>query len=186
MTTLHVLRVFVGPGRTGGNPLGVFLDGAAIEAEPRQTVTVECGFAETGGQWNGHAYRKELYEQVVEGLLGEMALGAGTLTRVVSALAGADADPDRRELDRIGGGGPGPRPALRNAGSGRYSRESSARKCVRLVGARGLTTSISFSWPDEGPALAGGWFDYPDKTRALAAMEQAGTTEQRRCVLCKA
>jgi hypothetical protein len=27
----------------------------------------------------------------------------------------------------------------------------------------------------------GGWFDYPDKERALAAMEQAGTTEQR-CV----
>jgi hypothetical protein len=32
----------------------------------------------------------------------------------------------------------------------------------------------------------GGWFDYPDKERALAAMEQAGTTEQRRCQLCKA
>ncbi len=32
----------------------------------------------------------------------------------------------------------------------------------------------------------GGWFDYPDKERALAAMEQAGTTEQRRCSLCKA
>ncbi|HEY6288035.1 MAG TPA: hypothetical protein VIW48_01195 [Nitrospiraceae bacterium] len=32
----------------------------------------------------------------------------------------------------------------------------------------------------------GGWFDYPDKERALAAMEQAGTTEQRRCTLCKA
>jgi hypothetical protein len=32
----------------------------------------------------------------------------------------------------------------------------------------------------------GGWFDYPDKERALAAMEQAGTTEQRRCPLCKA
>ena len=32
----------------------------------------------------------------------------------------------------------------------------------------------------------GGWFDYPDKERALAAMEQAGATEQRRCALCKA
>ena len=53
------------------------------------------------GRWNGHAYRKELYEQVVEGLLGEMALGAGTLTGVVSALAGSGAGPDRRELDRI-------------------------------------------------------------------------------------
>lgn len=32
----------------------------------------------------------------------------------------------------------------------------------------------------------GGWFDYPDKERALAAMEQAGTNEQRRCALCNA
>lgn len=31
----------------------------------------------------------------------------------------------------------------------------------------------------------GGWFDYPDKERALAAMEQAGTTFQRKCTLCK-
>ena len=29
MTTLHVLRVFIGPDGRGGNPLGVFLDGAA-------------------------------------------------------------------------------------------------------------------------------------------------------------
>jgi hypothetical protein len=31
----------------------------------------------------------------------------------------------------------------------------------------------------------GGWFDYPDKERALAAMETSGTTDQRRCALCK-
>ncbi|MCP9455056.1 MAG: hypothetical protein NNA18_02955 [Nitrospira sp.] len=31
----------------------------------------------------------------------------------------------------------------------------------------------------------GGWFDYPDKERALHAMEQAGVGEQRRCPLCK-
>jgi predicted PhzF superfamily epimerase YddE/YHI9 len=47
MTTLHVLRVFVGPDGGGGNPLGVFLDGATIGAERRQEVTVELGFAET-------------------------------------------------------------------------------------------------------------------------------------------
>lgn len=47
VTTLHVLRVFVGPDGGGGNPLGVFLDGAAIEAERRQAVTVELGFSET-------------------------------------------------------------------------------------------------------------------------------------------
>ena len=31
----------------------------------------------------------------------------------------------------------------------------------------------------------GGWYDYPDKERALAAMEQAGPTDLRRCPLCK-
>ena len=31
----------------------------------------------------------------------------------------------------------------------------------------------------------GGWFDYPDKERALAAMEVAGTSDERKCALCK-
>lgn len=31
----------------------------------------------------------------------------------------------------------------------------------------------------------GGWFEYPDKERALAALEQAGTSKQIRCPLCK-
>jgi predicted PhzF superfamily epimerase YddE/YHI9 len=47
MTTLQVLHVFVGPDGRGGNPLGVFLDGAAIPAERRQAVAAELGFSET-------------------------------------------------------------------------------------------------------------------------------------------
>ena len=47
MTTLHVLRVFVGPGGRGGNPLGVFTDGLAIPADRRQAVAAELGFSET-------------------------------------------------------------------------------------------------------------------------------------------
>lgn len=47
MTTLHVVRVFVGPDGRGGNLLGVFLDGAAILPERRQAVTVDLGFSET-------------------------------------------------------------------------------------------------------------------------------------------
>ena len=31
----------------------------------------------------------------------------------------------------------------------------------------------------------GGWFDYPDKERALLAMEQSGTSLQLKCTLCK-
>jgi predicted PhzF superfamily epimerase YddE/YHI9 len=46
-TTLHVLRVFLGPGDRGGNGLGVFLDGPSIPQDRRQPVATELGFAET-------------------------------------------------------------------------------------------------------------------------------------------
>lgn len=47
MTQLHILRVFLGPGGEGGNPLGVFLDGAAIPPAERQAVAADLGFSET-------------------------------------------------------------------------------------------------------------------------------------------
>jgi predicted PhzF superfamily epimerase YddE/YHI9 len=47
MTELTVLRVFVGADGRGGNPLGVFLDGAAIPPERRQAVAAELGYSET-------------------------------------------------------------------------------------------------------------------------------------------
>lgn len=47
MTTLDVLRVFVGPDGRGGNPLGVFRDGLAIEPSRRQAVAADLGFSET-------------------------------------------------------------------------------------------------------------------------------------------
>jgi predicted PhzF superfamily epimerase YddE/YHI9 len=47
MAELHVLRVFVAPGGTGGNLLGVFLDGAAVPEGRRQAVAADLGFSET-------------------------------------------------------------------------------------------------------------------------------------------
>jgi predicted PhzF superfamily epimerase YddE/YHI9 len=44
---LHVLRVFVNEDGAYGNPLGVFLDGAAVPAERRQAIATELGFSET-------------------------------------------------------------------------------------------------------------------------------------------
>jgi predicted PhzF superfamily epimerase YddE/YHI9 len=44
---LHVLRVFCAPDGSGGNPLGVFLDGGEVPAEERQRVAAELGFSET-------------------------------------------------------------------------------------------------------------------------------------------
>ena len=47
MTTFHVVRVFVGPDGGGGNPLGVFLDGAAVPDGRRLAVAAALGFSET-------------------------------------------------------------------------------------------------------------------------------------------
>ncbi len=47
MTQLHVVRVFIGPGDTGGNLLGVFLDGGVIPPDRRLAITAELGFSET-------------------------------------------------------------------------------------------------------------------------------------------
>ena len=47
MPTLHVLRVFVGDGGAGGNPLGVFLDGGEVPEDERQGVAADLGFSET-------------------------------------------------------------------------------------------------------------------------------------------
>jgi len=47
MPDLHVLRVFAGPDGSGGNPLGVVLDGAAVPAARRQEVAADLGFSET-------------------------------------------------------------------------------------------------------------------------------------------
>ena len=47
MPRLHVLRVFVGDGGAGGNPLGVFLDGAQVAVGERQGIAADLGFSET-------------------------------------------------------------------------------------------------------------------------------------------
>lgn len=47
MSTLHVVRVFLGPGGDGGNPLGVFLDSSAVPADRRQAVAGDLGCSET-------------------------------------------------------------------------------------------------------------------------------------------
>ncbi len=47
MATLHVLKVFVGEGGAGGNPLGVFLDDREVPERNRQRVAADLGFSET-------------------------------------------------------------------------------------------------------------------------------------------
>jgi predicted PhzF superfamily epimerase YddE/YHI9 len=44
---LHVLRVFVDDDGSGGNPLGVFLDGRAVAPASRQAIASDLGLGET-------------------------------------------------------------------------------------------------------------------------------------------
>lgn len=53
------------------------------------------------GRSPGHAYRRELYEQVVEGLLAEASLGAASIAGVVGELGRTDAAPNRPARDQI-------------------------------------------------------------------------------------
>lgn len=41
------------------------------------------------------------------------------------------------------------------------------------------------SVPTKSDFWEGGWFDYPDKERAVIAMEQSGTSDSRKCTLCR-
>jgi len=45
--TLHVVRVFCAADGSGGNPLGVFVDGGEVPEGERQNVARDLGFAET-------------------------------------------------------------------------------------------------------------------------------------------
>jgi predicted PhzF superfamily epimerase YddE/YHI9 len=47
MSPLHLLRVFCAEDGSGGNPLGVFLDGATVPQERRQAVAADLGLSET-------------------------------------------------------------------------------------------------------------------------------------------
>ena len=47
MPQLHVLKVFLGEGGAGGNPLGVFLQASEVPEEDRQSVAADLGFSET-------------------------------------------------------------------------------------------------------------------------------------------
>ena len=46
MPTLHLLRVFCSDAGSGGNPLGVFLDGDEVAPELRQVVAADLGLSE--------------------------------------------------------------------------------------------------------------------------------------------
>jgi predicted PhzF superfamily epimerase YddE/YHI9 len=77
---LTVLRVFCGDHGTGGNPLGVFVDGGATDAEDRQRVAADLGFSETVFVEDPEAGRIAIHTPAVElGFAGHPTVGTGWL-----------------------------------------------------------------------------------------------------------
>lgn len=69
--------------------------------EPCQSFVAARAEHHGRGQSPGHAYRRELYEQIVDALLAEASLGAGAIAGVVGEVGRADPTPDRSVRDRI-------------------------------------------------------------------------------------
>jgi predicted PhzF superfamily epimerase YddE/YHI9 len=88
VTELSVLRVFVGPDGRGGNPLGVFLDGAAIPEDRRHAVAHRLGFSETVFVDDPAEGAMRIFTPVAElPFAGHPTVGTGWLLRETGAPA---------------------------------------------------------------------------------------------------
>ena len=104
MIELTVLRVFVGPDGRGGNPLGVILDGWAVEEPDRQAVAAELGFSETVFVDNATTGAIRIYTPASElafaghptvgtsWLLRRLGIGGATLRLSAGEVAAWEAD----------------------------------------------------------------------------------------------
>jgi predicted PhzF superfamily epimerase YddE/YHI9 len=82
VTTVDVLRVFVGDDGQGGNPLGVVLDGAAVPEPQRQALAARLGFSETVFVDDVIAGRVRIFTPAAElAFAGHPLVGTGWLLR---------------------------------------------------------------------------------------------------------
>jgi predicted PhzF superfamily epimerase YddE/YHI9 len=96
VTELHVLRVFLGPSGSGGNPLGVFAEPGAVPPERRPAVAAELGFSETVfvDAVDGGTARIAIWTPAVEmRFAGHPTIGASWLLRELGRPVGRLAVP---------------------------------------------------------------------------------------------
>lgn len=85
MAKLHVLKVFVG--ESGGNPLGVFLEGGEVPKNERQSVAADLGFSETAFVDDAERGEVRIFTPAVElDFAGHPAVGAAWLLDGVGVL----------------------------------------------------------------------------------------------------
>ena len=87
MPTLHLLRVFCSEDGSGGNPLGVFFDGAEVAPELRQAVAADLGLSETVFVDDAERARSESSPRPMElDFAGHPTVGTAWLLDGVDAL----------------------------------------------------------------------------------------------------
>ena len=87
MPTLHLLRVFCSDDGSGGNPLGLFLDGAEVAPERRQAVAADLGLSETVFVDDAQRGEIRIFTPAVElDFAGHPSVGAAWMLDGVDAL----------------------------------------------------------------------------------------------------
>ena len=127
MPTLHLLRVFCSDDGSGGNPLGVFLDGGEVAPERRQAVAADLGLSEIVFVDDAERGEIRIFTPTVElDFAGHPAVGTAWL------LDGVDCAPP------AGGRGAGA-PRRRERLRGRAARVGTAARArpARLAGRGG-------------------------------------------------
>ena len=88
MSRYHLLRVFTAADGTGGNELGVFLDGSEVPPGRRQAVAAQLGYAETVFIDDPAAGALQIFTPAVElPLAGHPLIGSAWLLRRVLGRA---------------------------------------------------------------------------------------------------
>ena len=87
MARLHLLRVFCADDGSGGNPLGVFLDGGEVPPEERQAVAADLGLSEVVFVDDAELGEIRIFTPAVElDFAGHPAVGTAWLLEGAGAL----------------------------------------------------------------------------------------------------
>ena len=87
MARLHLLRVFCADDGSGGNPLGVFMDGSEVRPEQRQAVAADLGLSETVFVDDAERGEIRIFTPAVElDFAGHPAVGTAWLLEGAGAL----------------------------------------------------------------------------------------------------
>jgi predicted PhzF superfamily epimerase YddE/YHI9 len=103
MQQVHLLRVFCADDGSGGNPLGVFLNGSAVAPEHRQAVAADLGLSETVFVDDAERGEIRIFTPAVElDFAGHPVVGTAWLLNGVDVLrARAGELPVTRDADAV-------------------------------------------------------------------------------------